>query len=85
MSDLADIEHWATNLLDMAYKPPLGPSSRRENVGLILTFFKDAEEIGIEHDDARITLHNEILDIMPVIEPLKHVLRRVRRKLRAGS
>jgi len=82
--DTHEIQTWASGLLDQAYRPPLGPTTRKESIDLILAFFNDIEEMGIDLDDARITLNNEIVDIMPVIEPLRHILRRIRRNLRAG-
>lgn len=81
MSTKADNTTWAITALDMAFTPKLRSDARDEAVAAILRYFDDATAKGISVEHARMALHNEFLDIMPVIEPLRGVLRRVLRSL----
>lgn len=72
---------WAVIALDMAFAPPLEGEAREAAVMLIVRYFQDAVYKGADLEHARMALYNEFLDTAPVIEPLKHLLRRVLRRL----
>lgn len=77
----ADNTAWAITALDMAFTPKLDEESRDEAVALILRYLADATAKGVTIDHARTALYNEFLDTMPVIEPLRPLLKRVLRGL----
>lgn len=77
MTTEADNTTWAITALDMAFRPNLGEERRDEAVALILRYFADAAAKGATIDHARTALYNEFLDTMPVIEPLRPLLKRV--------
>ncbi len=79
MTTEADNKTWAITALDMAFTPKLRGDARDEAVAAILRYFDDAAAKGITLEHARTALQNEFMDIMPVIEPLRGVLRRVLR------
>ena len=76
MTDVAD---WAGSILEIAYEEKLDIETRAELIGVIEAYIAEAVRSGIDAENAKLSLRNEILDIAPVIEPFPRVLKRVLR------